>query len=349
MPRPATACPPAAASPASARMWSWTSSGAAPAVEATQQPGLLVVVDQRRGLARVDLKARADRLLVVVVALDQARAVLVADALALGRVEVDVVDVPALGAHAAPAEAAHDLLVGHLDQQRRGQPALAVSASASPSASACCSLRGKPSSRKPSRASPLADARADHADDHLVGHELAGVHVLLRLLAQFGALGHLRAQHVAGGDVRERRSPRCRRSAWVPLPAPGGPSRIRFSLDIRRSLSARQAPLDELLQEALVTAHHQLRLQLLHRFQRDADHDQDRGAAEAEVGRGCGAIRIVGSAATAARNSAPGNVRRARMRSRNSAVGRPGRTPGMKPPYFLRLSAWSTGLKVTAV
>ena len=35
-------------------------------------------------------------------------------------------------------------------------------------------------------------------------------------------------------------------------------------------------------------------------------------------------IRIVGSAAIAARKSAPGNVSRARMRSRNSAVGRPG-------------------------
>ena len=60
-------------------------------------------------------------------------------------------------------------------------------------------------------------------------------------------------------------------------------------------------------------------------------------------------MRIVGSAATAARNNAPGNVRRARMRSRNSAVGLPGRTPGMNPPYLRRFSAWSTGLNVTAV
>ena len=60
-------------------------------------------------------------------------------------------------------------------------------------------------------------------------------------------------------------------------------------------------------------------------------------------------MRMVGSAATAARYSAPGNVSRARMRSRNSAVGRPGLTPGMNPPYFFRLSAWSTGLNVTAV
>src|ERR1700757_3225483 len=64
-----------------------------------------------------------------------------------------------------------------------------------------------------------------------------------------------------------------RRSAWVPLPAPGGPSMIRFNSDKARRL----------LQEPLVTSHHQLRLELLHRFERDADHDQDRGAAEVEV------------------------------------------------------------------
>src|SRR3954452_20245439 len=67
------------------------------------------------------------------------------------------------------------------------------------------------------------------------------------------------------------------RAAWVPLPAPGGPSRMRLS-----SLTGRAAYLFE---EALVVAHHQLRLELLHRVQRDADDDEDRGAAEEEVRR----------------------------------------------------------------
>ena len=57
-------------------------------VEAPQQTGDVVVGDQRRGLKMVDLEATADRLLTVVVALYQARAVLVADALVLGRIEV---------------------------------------------------------------------------------------------------------------------------------------------------------------------------------------------------------------------------------------------------------------------
>src|ERR687890_1978439 len=84
----------------------------------------------------------------------------------------------------------------------------------------------------------------------------------------------------------------CRRSAWVPLPAPGGPSRMRLSSDIGgrefggpalqlRSGAARAAPY--LLQEALVVAHHQLRLELLHRVQGHAHDDEQRGAAEEEV------------------------------------------------------------------
>src|SRR6476469_9247016 len=55
--------------------------------------------------------------------------------------------------------------------------------------------------------------------------------------------------------------------AWVPLPAPGGP--IRMSL-----ISA---------QESFVVALLQLALDLLHRVQRDADHDEQRGATEREV------------------------------------------------------------------
>ena len=45
--------------------------------------------DQRRGLGVIDLQPPPDGRLAVVVALDQARAVLVADAFVLGRVEFD--------------------------------------------------------------------------------------------------------------------------------------------------------------------------------------------------------------------------------------------------------------------
>src|SRR3954471_24167549 len=55
--------------------------------------------------------------------------------------------------------------------------------------------------------------------------------------------------------------------AWVPLPAPGGPMMIS-------GISA---------QESFVVALLELALDLLHRVERDAHHDQDRRATEREV------------------------------------------------------------------
>ena len=56
----------------------------------------------------------------------------------------------------------------------------------------------------------------------------------------------------------------------------------------------------------------------------------------------------VGATAMKARKSAETRVIRERTRSRYSAVGRPGRMPGMKPPYFFMLSATSWMLKEMA-
>ena len=64
-------------------------------------------------------------------------------------------------------------------------------------------MRGKPSSRKPSRGVRLGEPVADDADDDLVRHERAALHVLLRLAAHLGALGDGRAQHLTGRDVRQ--------------------------------------------------------------------------------------------------------------------------------------------------
>ena len=71
------------------------------------------------------------------------------------------------------------------------------------SASACGTVRGKPSSRKPSRGVRLGEPLAHHADHDLVGDEGAALHVLLRLEAHLGALGDGRAQHLTGRDVRQ--------------------------------------------------------------------------------------------------------------------------------------------------
>jgi hypothetical protein len=98
--------------------------GVATTVEAAQQSGLVVVSDQGGGLTRVNLEATTDCVLFIVVALNQAGAILVAYPLALGGVELDVVDVSTLGAHAPARQAPHDLLVRHVDEQRGRETAI---------------------------------------------------------------------------------------------------------------------------------------------------------------------------------------------------------------------------------
>src|SRR4029453_10084736 len=69
-----------------------------------------------------------------------------------------------------------------------------------------------------------------------------------------------------------------RNFAWVPLPLPGGP---RNTTRIPRL--APTSPDAALLQEARVVVLDELGLDLLDRVHRDADHDQERRAAEVEV------------------------------------------------------------------
>src|ERR1700724_2050619 len=65
------------------------------------------------------------------------------------------------------------------------------------------------------------------------------------------------------------------RRAWVPLPAPTGPSRMRS-----RGGTAPSRPLAP--NEAPIVAHDELSFELPHRVQRNADHDQHRGAGDGE-------------------------------------------------------------------
>src|SRR5262249_25552663 len=62
------------------------------------------------------------------------------------------------------------------------------------------------------------------------------------------------------------------RRACVPLPQPCGPRTRMFMLVL-------------LPEEAFVVAHDHLRFHLAHRLERDADDDENRGAAEGAVGR----------------------------------------------------------------
>ena len=130
------------------------------------------------------------------------------------------------------------------------------------------------------------EALEDHADDHVVGHELARVHVAPWPSRRARCPRRRPARRMLPVAMYGRLKSSVMRSAWVPLPAPGGPTRMRLSS--ATGIGSYAVGRDgfgpgSLLQEALVVAHHQLRLELLHRVQRDADDDQQRRAAEEEV------------------------------------------------------------------
>src|ERR671933_901246 len=175
--------------------------GRARAVEAAQEIALVVVLDEWRGLLLVDLEALADRLLAVVVALLERLAVDIADALALGRVELDVVDV-AVRALPAAGQAAHDLVGRHLDEQRGGQ--------AAPELGHLLLQRlglgdvaGEAVEQEAVLAVAVGEAAEDHPDDDLVGHEVAALHVRLRLAPEVGLVGDGLPEHVPGGHVAD--------------------------------------------------------------------------------------------------------------------------------------------------
>ena len=124
-----------------------------------------------------------DDLRLVVVALDEPRAVDVAAALVLGRVELDVVDVAGLDAHAPAGDAAHELLVGHVDQQHRGDAAAEPVERLAERVGLRARAREAVEDEAVARVVG-ADAVDDQVDHELVGHELAGVHEALRLQAR---------------------------------------------------------------------------------------------------------------------------------------------------------------------
>src|SRR4051794_1810728 len=163
--------------------------------------------------------------------------------------------------------------------------------SAASSASACVSVRGKPSRRKPSSVSDSASrSRITPMMTSSGTSSPRSMYSFACLPRSVCSLTALRSMSPVATYARGKSS--WRRSAWVPLPAPGGPSRMRLSSDIDRKGSRRpalavgeagRARAPYLLQEALVVAHHQLGLELLHRVEGHAHDDEQRGPAEEEV------------------------------------------------------------------
>ena len=153
-----------------------------------QQPGLVVVLDQRRGLLAEDLQPAPHGLRRVVVAAEQLAAAGVADTLVGRLVELDVpVACRNRGRCAARTAAGRSrprrpTAPAPRRASRRARPG---SPSAPRPGGPCAESRraGSPPRRRPRRAG------AHHRDGHLVGHQVAGVHVLLGLHTQLGLLG----------------------------------------------------------------------------------------------------------------------------------------------------------------
>src|SRR6266436_8077827 len=83
-----------------------------------------------------------------------------------------------------------------------------------------------------------------------------------------------------------RRQSPCRILAWVPLPAPGGPNRMRFIARLFRPGAFET----RLLDKTLILLGDEMALNLRHGVHGHADDDQERGAAKGEL------LHIVGAA-----------------------------------------------------
>jgi hypothetical protein len=81
-------------------------------------------------------------------------------------------------------------------------------------------------------------------------------------------------------------------------------------------------------EEALVVAHHELAVDLLHRLERDTHGDQQRGAAEGELADVPQLEDEERTRAMIIRKIAPGSVIRFSTLARYFSVGGPGGCPG---------------------
>src|SRR5260221_2165016 len=169
-----------------------------------------VVADDRGRLLGVALQAVADDVLLVVRALDQFRAALVAGVARGGGAVVDVEDVDHLsGALAAAGDALDPLGVVHLQVQDdvRARAAAVGGHHAGFGQDLVQDLRLGDVAREAVeeeavRGVGLGQPVADDVYRELVRDQLPGVGVLLRLHAQGGAAADVRAEDVAGGDLR---------------------------------------------------------------------------------------------------------------------------------------------------
>ena len=181
--------------------------GGAHALDGAQDSTRFVVVGQGRCLVFVLGQAAADCLGLVVRALDERRVVPVAEAGPLGRVGAQVVDRAVLRAIEAPAQAVDQDVCGNVQVQH----VVDLAAAARQHLVERGGLgdgAGKAVEQEPAFRLGAGERLVDDAVHHLVRDELARVHQRVGLLAQRRPIGDGAAQDVAGGELRDRESPR---------------------------------------------------------------------------------------------------------------------------------------------
>src|SRR5882672_6371398 len=159
---------------------------------------LRIIVDQRPGLLLVDLQALSHRFLLVVLALHQGLARQIVLARHFRGIEGQVIVAPGGRMHAAAAQAPDDLLVIDLDLEHK----IEVDARCAHGVGLRDGAR-KAVEQVAVPAIHVLQTVLHQADDDLVGDQLSRVHHLLGRDAQRSAGLHRRAQHVAGGNLRD--------------------------------------------------------------------------------------------------------------------------------------------------
>src|SRR6266508_2455710 len=150
----------------------------------------------------------------------------------------------------------------------------------SPSASAWPTVRGNPSSTKPLKQSRSARRSVTMAMTTSSGTRSPASMYPCAVRPRGVSLATC-SRKMSPVDTCPHRKCVASRTAWVPLPAPGGPSmtrRMAAATGPAGRVPPRRSP-----QETLVVAHQELGLDLFHRLQTDAHGDQDGGPAEGEL------------------------------------------------------------------
>src|ERR1700730_2252483 len=177
------------------------------------------------------------------------------------------------------------------------------SASSLSSADACGTVRGKPSSRKPSPASPSANRSRTMLMVTSSGTSCPPSMYRFASIPS-GVPAVTLARKMSPVEILGTARFAAMNSAWVPLPAPGGPTSTSLTESPPPASCSRSQAQESVVgaqgwcahscwpaqrssaplpQEPFIVALHELALDLLHRLQADADDDQHRRTTEREV------------------------------------------------------------------